>query len=97
MDGPACHRTFRCAMTSAPPTTISQRLVGADGLVCHWTVQCVAESSGQPSNGYFVLEPIYTSPNRAFECVGAKGTYQRCIDTYPLLQITQVLRVSIVD
>jgi hypothetical protein len=42
----------------------------------HRTVRCVAESSNFSPTTIFELGPIYTSPNRPFEGVGAQATYQ---------------------
>jgi hypothetical protein len=44
--------------------------------VQHRTVRCAAENYSFSPTAILELGPIYTSPNRPFEGVGAQGTYQ---------------------
>jgi hypothetical protein len=84
------HRTVRCgnqivqcAKPAAPMVTCSDRATarrtGQATVRCpvhHRTVRCAAENCNFSPTAILELGPIYTSPNRPFEGVGAQATYQ---------------------
>jgi hypothetical protein len=77
------HRIVRCGKPAAPTVTCSDRATarrtGQTTVRCpvhHWTVRCVAENCSFSLTAILELGPIYTSPNRSFEGVGAQATYQ---------------------
>jgi hypothetical protein len=77
------HRTVRCGKPAAPTVTCSDRATarrtGHATVRCpvhHRTVRCAAENSSFSPTAILELGPIYTSPNRPFEGVGAQATYQ---------------------
>jgi hypothetical protein len=77
------HRTVRCEKPAAPTVTCSDRATarrtGQATVRCpvhHRTVRCAAENSSFSPTAILELGPIYTSPNRPFEGVGAQATYQ---------------------
>jgi hypothetical protein len=77
------HRTVRCEKPAAPTVTCSDRAkarrTGHATVRCpvhHRTVRCAAENNSFSPTAILELGPIYTSPNRPFEGVGAQVTYQ---------------------
>jgi hypothetical protein len=77
------HRTVRCGKPAAPTVTCSDRATarrtGQATVRCpvhHRTVRCAAENCSFSPTAILELGPIYTSPNRPFEGVGAQATYQ---------------------
>jgi hypothetical protein len=77
------HQTVRCGKAYGPTVTCSDRatLGAPDMLQC--AVRCTTRLSGVPQRtaafsptAILELGPIYTSPNRPFEGVGAQATYQ---------------------
>jgi hypothetical protein len=77
------HQTVRCGKPAAPTVTCSDkataRRTGQATVRCpvhHRTVRCAAENCSFSPTPILELGPIYTSPNRSFEGVGAQATYQ---------------------
>jgi hypothetical protein len=77
------NRTVRCGKPAAPTVTCSDRATarrtGHATVRCpvhHRTVRCAAENCSFSPTAILELGPIYTSPNRPFEGVGAQATYQ---------------------
>jgi hypothetical protein len=72
------HQTVRCEKPVAPTVTCSDkattRRTGQATVRClvhHRTVRCAAENCSFSPTAILELGPIYTSPNRPFEGVGA--------------------------
>jgi hypothetical protein len=65
--------------------------------VHHRTVRCAAENSSFSPTAIFELGPIYTSPNRPFEGVGAQATYQGILYTFLRAQTPKCLIESLGD
>jgi hypothetical protein len=80
-DRPVPHRTIGAKADSAnghlTDPTSRRTGQGHQTIWClHRTVRCAAKSCSFPPTVRFELGPIYTSPNRPFQGVGAQATYQ---------------------